>query len=389
MAGKKVTHIIVNNLGGITSLISNLIRCKGQDALPQELLLLNIKGNTNAPSLIEQDKDFTVKQFSLYPRHNWYHVYRKLAEAIGDEPGVLVSNDVYELIMLSRYNIPRQVVQIVHDGYNVRLALQYEEVIDAFICHSRFFYDILCQLLPHRRRDIHHIAYGIPLSEEPRKSRLHQDPLRLVFLGRHDVNKGVFDLHAIHTLLQEKNIPVDWLILGKGPETEKLREQWKGENRVRFYTPPVNEEVLQLLSMQDIFVFPTRFEGFPVALTETMSMGCVPVVTDLPGGIREIVQHGETGYLCRQENNHEFAGYIAQLHHDRARLDTLSAQARHTIHAGYNASVQSPQYQSLFNEVASRNKLPRHHAVHRKIGSRLDQPWLSNSIVKYLRKATR
>ncbi|AXY77098.1 glycosyltransferase [Paraflavitalea soli] len=387
MANKKVTHIIVNNLGGITSLISNLIRCKGEDALPQEVLLLNIKGNTNAPSQVDQDKDIVVKQFSLYPRHNWYHVYRKLAETIGDESGVLVSNDVYELLMLSHYKIPRQVVQIVHDGYNVRLSLQYEEVIDAFICHSRFFYEILCQLLPHRRGDIHHIAYGIPLSGEPRTSRLHHDPLRLVFLGRHDVNKGVFDLHAIHELLQHKGIPVDWLILGKGPETEKLQEQWKGEKGVRFYTPPSYDEVLQLLSTRDIFVFPTRFEGFPVALTETMSMGCVPIVTDLPGGIREIVRPGDTGYLCSQENNNDFADHIARLHQDRNKLEQLSVQARHVIYEGYNARIQSPRYQALFNELAARKELPRHHAVRRKIGSRLDQPWIPNTITKYFRRA--
>ncbi len=42
--------------------------------------------------------------------------------------------------------------------------------------------------------------------------------------------------------------------------------------------------------MHDVFVLPTQFEGSPVSLLETMSAGLVPVITDLPGGIREIVE---------------------------------------------------------------------------------------------------
>ena len=387
MHDKKVTHIIVNNLGGITSLINNLIDYKGKDALPQELILLNIKGNTNAASLMQAREGVIVKQFSLHPRQNWYHVYKDLANTIGTDNGVLVSNDVYDLIMLSCYNIPKQVVQIVHDAYNVKLSVQYEEVVDAFICHSIFFHEMLCQLLPHRRSDIYHIPYGIPLAGATRQNRIHNQPLRLLFLGRHDKLKGIFDLYPIHQMLQQKNIPVNWLILGKGPETDKVKAQWKDETAVRFYTPATYEEVMELAACSDIFVFPTRFEGFPVALTETMSVGCVPVVSDLPGGIRELVQQGETGFRCTPEHIEAFVEYIAALHSDRPLLERMSIQACDIIRNNYNASIQSPKYQALFTALTKRTAAPRHHSVRQKIGSRLDQPWLPGFVTKYLRKA--
>ena len=382
------TYIIVNNLGGITSLILNLIRYKGSNALPQELILLNIAGNVNSPASIGQTKDLDIKEFSLHPGRNWYTLYRRLADIAGDTEGVLVSNDTYDLIMLTCYNIPKKAVQIVHDGYNVKLALRFEEVVDAFVCHSLYYYEMLCQLLDHRREDIYHLPYGIPLANAPLKSRKHDRPLQLFFLGRHDANKGIFDLYEINRLLQEKNIPVNWLILGKGPASDTLKEQWRNEPNVQFRTPATNEEVLQLAAESDIFVFPTKFEGFPVALVETMSVGCVPVASDLPGGIREVILDAETGFRCRMNDNEAFAGQIEKLHFDRELLDKMSRKARETIYAGYNAEIQSPKYQELFNRTADSPGPPRHHAVKKKLGSRLDQPWLPDSIVKFLRKVS-
>ncbi len=384
----RISHVIVNNLGGITSLIDNLIRYRGTGALPQELILLDIAGNVNSPAILRPQADLTVKRFSLHPRHNWYDVYRRLAGELRSSGGVLVSNDTYDLIMLTRFNIPKKVVQIVHDAYNIKLAIQFETVVDAFICHSLFYYETLRQLLYYRREDIFYIPYGIPLAGAPRISRRHDRPLRLLYLGRHDINKGVFDLYAIHRLLLQKNVPVDWMILGKGPETDKLKEQWKEEKAVQFHTPLSNEELFPLAAGNDIFVFPTKFEGFPVALIETMSLGCVPVVSDLPGGVRELVHTGETGFRCPPDDPAAFAGYIEKLHLQRDLLEQMSQKAYESVRTGHNAEIQSPRYQELFTKVAASAGPPRHHTVKKKLGSRLDQPWLPNSIVKFLRKVS-
>jgi glycosyltransferase involved in cell wall biosynthesis len=388
MSKRTATYIIVNNLGGITSLVINLIWFRGAAALPQELVLLNIAGSVNAPAAIPETEGLEVRQFKLHPGRNWYSLYSGLAAAIDHTEGVLISNDVYELIMLTHYNVPKKVVQIVHDAYNVKLSVQFEMVVDTFICHSLFYYEMLCQLLHHRREDIHHLPYGIPLAHTPVKSRKHDRPLQLFFLGRHDMNKGVYDLYEIHRLLRKKGIPVRWLILGKGPGTDTLKQQWQHEPDVQFHTPATNEEVLELAAASDIFVFPTKFEGFPVALVETMSVGCVPVASDLPGGIRELIADGKTGFRCKLDDNQAFADQVEKLHLDRELLDTMSRNAYETIHAGYNAETQSPQYQQLFSRVAAAPGSPRHHAVKKKLGSRLDQPWMPDALVKYLRKAS-
>lgn len=57
------------------------------------------------------------------------------------------------------------------------------------------------------------------------------------------------------------------------------------------------EELLQEYRQADIFLFPTRFEGFGYAPAEAMSCG-TPVVSTISSSIPEVVMDGETGILC-------------------------------------------------------------------------------------------
>ena len=384
MDNYSVTHVLKNDLGGITSLIRNLIEYRGTGALPQKIILLRIAENPFAAfdgNLIDGvDTSF----FDFDNRNNWYHSFNKLRECIGNEKGVLISNDMYDLLMLSYYTIPKKVIQIVHDAYNVKLAIQFEGVIDQFICHSYFYFEVLRQLLPERRSDIHFISYGIPIIKNP-EERISEDQLKLVFVGRHDRAKGVYDLFEIDKILKENNVLAKWLILGRGPETEGVKHQWAGESNNEFYTAKSSEEIIELCMQQDIMVFPTKFEGFPVAMVEAMSVGCVPVVSDLPGGIRELGSKGNA-IICELNNNRAFAEAIIKLNRDRTTLKQMSNNCIKYISANHDAVKQSIKYQQFFKEVALSDREPRHNGVKNKLGSRLDQPYIPNGITRFIRR---
>jgi glycosyltransferase involved in cell wall biosynthesis len=380
-----VVHVIINNMGGIHSLVQNLILYKGEAAMPQEVIALNVKGNQNQPAVFLGEMAEISHFFLLNPKANWYYTYRRLARALSKSKGVLVSNDQYDLIMLRSFNIPRKVVQLVHDPYNLDLSLKFQDVIDCFIAHSKYIYDTLLIQLPQRSEDIIYLPYGIPKQVASIRTFHLERPLQLVFLGRHDKAKGVYDLYMINQILKTNNIHVTWVILGKGPETDALQKQWQEEENVKFFTPPEFSEVLQLLADADVMVFPTKFEGFPVALIECMSQGCVPVVSDLPGGIQEIVEDGVTGYKCKIDATQEFAEKIISLHNNREKLFRMQLNAIEKVAVQFNAEEQSPKYQKIFKRVLESNDVPRHHYVNCKIGSRLDQSWIPDFFVTYIR----
>ncbi len=381
-----VTYVLVNNLGGITSMLETLVSYRPANALSQKAILLDIKENTAAPILRPFSNDIPVTHFAYSKKENWYSVFKSLALQVGEDDGVLVTNDVYDMLMLSYYNINKKVVQIVHDGYNVSLAVLYGDVADAFICHSLFFYEVMCQLLPHRRNDIYFINYGIPQRKEEREKYSTSGPLKLIFVGRHDTGKGIFDLIEIEKLLTQKGVKANWLILGKGPKTDEFKKQWEGKTNVTFCTPVHASEVAELLFQSDVFVFPTKFEGFPVSLLEAMSAGCVPIATDLPGGLRELVKDNVNGFLCSMDDNIQFAEKIEWLYCNREKMMEMGTSSQKIVKDNFDAAKQSSKYHNLFIEIASRQGKPAHHAVKRKLGSRLDQPWLPNALTKFLRR---
>ena len=378
-------HCIVNNLGGITSLVQNLVKYNTDQSVHQELLTLNITGNKNEPAQIDLRIPKGVIKFLLNPKDNWYHTYNQLAVAFSKDSGVLVSNDQFDLIMLQAFNIPRKVVQLVHDSYNIELSKRFHIVIDAFIAHNKDIYNQLMNLFPDRKSDIHFQPYGIPFDEERFHSKEKNKILSLLFIGRHDIGKGIYDLYDINTRLYAKNIQVEWYILGKGPETEKLKNQWMSQQNVTFILARDNDEVLDFAFKSDILVFPTRFEGSPVSMLEAMSMGCVPVVTDLPGGIAETIENGINGFKCKLDQIDDFVMAIEKLDSNRKLLYNMQIKSHTTIVDGFNVYKNTKSYVDIFTKYATSSTAPRHHHILLKIGSRLDQKWLTSFMTLLLR----
>ena len=54
--------------------------------------------------------------------------------------------------------------------------------------------------------------------------------------------------------------------------------------------------MLPLLSVSDLFLLPSAEESFGLAALEAMACG-VPVVASRVGGVPEVIEHGESGYL--------------------------------------------------------------------------------------------
>jgi len=379
-----ITYILVNNLGGITSLIRNLILFTLKDHPNQKLLFLDVLGNKNSVvngKLLEEVEQEVVH---FDKDANWYSQFKHLKQKIGSEKGIIVSNDQFDLIMLQAFNLNSYVVQIVHDEYNLKLAKKFHQVVDKFIAHSNYFYERLKEDLRDRQDDIVYIPYGIPISGKLRKCNLEKE-LKLIFLGRLTRTKGIFDLKIINDEIQKKGVSVNWRVIGRGPDAQSLKDEWAGANNIEFFEPDGYEELTDLLVDGDVFVFPTKFEGFPVALLETMSVGLVPVATDLPGGLNELIDD-EVGFKCPLDDNSAFVSSILKLNTDRMLLESMSAKAAKLVKERHLAEIQSPIYLRFFEKVNNLNVVPKHHFVSNKIGSRLDQPWLPNFITRSIRK---
>ena len=90
----------------------------------------------------------------------------------------------------------------------------------------------------------------------------------------------------------------EYIFLGDGPQREELqalaRELGVAE-AVRF--PGMVSQVEEWLASASICMQPSKFEGFPNAVLESMAMGVATISTDCRSGPSEMITHGVDGWL--------------------------------------------------------------------------------------------
>ena len=116
-----------------------------------------------------------------------------------------------------------------------------------------------------------------------------------------------------------------WLLFCGVGETEDslktLAETLGITHRVRFLG--FRKDVPELLAASDIFLFPSRQEGLPVALMEAMAAG-LPCVVSRVRGNADLICQGEGGMLCAPEDADGFAEGIQKIWGDPSLWQTMS-----------------------------------------------------------------
>lgn len=109
-------------------------------------------------------------------------------------------------------------------------------------------------------------------------------------------------------------MPARLLILGEGPlrgELEELSRELGVANAV--WMPGYDPNPYRYMAQCDVFVLASAWEGCPIALQEAMACGAAVVVTDAPGGMKDIVESGKSGVLVRAGDPDALAAGILQL----------------------------------------------------------------------------
>jgi len=356
-----------NLLGGGTSFNRNMLAHFPTDVFRIRCIYLNLVNWNGAKAqdirLNPDDVSFT------YGNEPVTVTAAKLAQVIGDTEGAVVSNLETELISLDLHpNRNKTVYFICHDDGFLPLAIKYQSLIDVFIAHNITVYNDLLASVGKRNKDIFFIQHGVKIPSYQRLFSRDKN-LRLVFLARHYTYKGIYDLPVIDQLLRQKGIQADWTILGDGPERASFMEKVEGLSNFRFYIPPTAEEVLEILKEQDVFILPSRMDGLPVALLESMSVGCVPVIGNFSEGIKKVVS-SDIGFVLPAGENELFAEKIALLAENRQLLEDLSANSVRKIKEEFDIEKQAMEYFKLYSKYRQfkKNRAPRLADLTRKLG---------------------
>jgi starch synthase len=150
--------------------------------------------------------------------------------------------------------------------------------------------------------------------------------------GRVEIDHKGLDLlvEAIRLLREAREVVV--LLVGGGTDVGRLRRliAEASLDGVRFVDEYVRDRtrLARYLSACDVYAFPSRREGFPVAPVEAMACGVPVVAADVPG-IAEILAGGEAGggVIVPPEDSRALADALARLLDDEPLRSELGRRA--------------------------------------------------------------
>lgn len=335
-----------NITGGATSLFYNLINYSTSiKHFYSKVILMRGTDEKRPPFLDKFNADETITYSSNY-KFNKYHALKSFSKLLGSREGVIFTDNLATCKAAIIGKVPKTIYFFNHDFYYIKESFKAKNWIDMMLTHSPFFADVIQSADPILYKDrVKYLPYGVKQNTELQKSK--NQYLKLVFVGRLDEGKGLNELILIENILQQKNIQVEWTIIGKGPLKQSLQQAWTSKTNVQFVSPDTNDEVLNILESQDILVFPTKFEGTPVAILESISRGVVPIVTNLPGGIRDVVQP-EFGHLLPIDETEKFGDVIAYYHNNRSMLYQRQKNAHEFALQHYDIEKNANNYFEFF-----------------------------------------
>jgi len=156
---------------------------------------------------------------------------------------------------------------------------------------------------------------------------LGREPFVVGFVGRLDRAKGVDLLVEAAACLREEAGAYRFLIVGDGPERERLVHRIERLGLTQTVVlAGLQENPAAVMRAFDAGVVPSRREAFGIAALELMRMR-VPVVVSPVGGLPELVRDGETGIMLSRLAPEEMAQAIRRLRHDGALREKLSRGA--------------------------------------------------------------
>lgn len=183
---------------------------------------------------------------------------------------------------------------------------------------------------------------------------LNKNTLVLTTVSRFNKEKG-------HSFLMEgvkelKNHIEDFklLLVGSGEEEQFIKqkvEDYGLEESVLFLG--YREDILEILSITDIYVSPSKSEAISFSILEALSSEKVVVATEV-GGVPEIFEKGDMGILIPYGEPKKFVEAIIYLHDNNQVYEKKKANSRKVIIENFSLDKMIKETLSLYKELLNK-----------------------------------
>lgn len=143
------------------------------------------------------------------------------------------------------------------------------------------------------------------------------------------------------------------LIVGDGPEYDELVNQVDNHG-LKNYVSLLGrrDDVAELLTISDFFVFSSFYEGLPAAVIEAMLAGKAVIAFDiLP--LRELIENHISGVLIEKRNIGQFADEIIRLADNPEEAQRLGKAAKRIAKKKYDITINIKNLEEVYDSMIS------------------------------------
>ena len=179
--------------------------------------------------------------------------------------------------------------------------------------------------------------------------------LRMVQVSRLDHHKKGQDLliQALLKLRQQGEYNIELTLIGDGESRVFLQEMVNENNmgkEVHFLGSQSQDYIAEHLADYDLFVQPSRYEGFGLTVAEAMAAG-VPVLVSSNQGPAEVIENGKYGWIFENEDSADLARMIMFLLSHEEKVFQKAQLAQKYVDEKYNVKTTAYKYFCVYQDV--------------------------------------
>lgn len=249
------------------------------------------------------------------------------------DPDAIISfGDVINITMLiacREGKIPVVVSERTHPGHH-KLPALYKKL-------RQIFYPKAAQIVVQTQsvanyfknlENIRIIPNAVTIPPLTKKSNALATIKRLVSVGRLCPSKGFEILIYVFSNLLQHYQDLTLTIYGEGAERQNLEELITSLNlQEKVNLPGTTQNIHEALTKADLFIFPSRYEGFPNAVCEAMAVGLPVIVSNCSGNV-ELVRDRIDGRLFPVDDVEALTNITLELLKDPEQCIMLAQNAK-------------------------------------------------------------
>ena len=323
---KKVLHILsAGNTGGIEVLCSDYAYFSKHE----NIFLFLWGGGYNAEKIRKMGKKVYILNAS---KKHFFALFRKIESiCVKEKVAVVITHhsDIYAHIcmMLLKQN-NQNIKTIAYAHANAKDMSHADKIFrriikkkilkwslsksNRVIAVSESVKESVESILETPRNHVTVIYNGVDIDRFGCKTKLNEKCIQIVYVGRLIEEKGVqITLQALSMLSDE--LDYKFVIAGTGgykDELDTLSKKLGIADRVIFVGE--RHDIEDLLCQSDIFIHVPLQEGFGITVVEAMASG-LTCICSKAGGIPEIIQDGENGFLVSEGNPQALADKLVKV----------------------------------------------------------------------------